>query len=249
MEALGVAEEGGVGVAEDVHPGLEEADELDVPEVHRTRARRGLGQAVHVGAQVPDTLGVLALGGRQPELLGVVAEGGVGGDQVLVERVARHLREVVLEDARALADRLDDAELAVRVVVGEDLTPPQEEVVRPPARAAAELVLDHVGERGREDLAADERAIVGEPRPEVELEAIVCALGEVQDERRRQQPDEDEDRQDSLEHPQGSSRYAASNSPAAPIPPPTHMVTMPQRFFWRFSSSISVPVSRAPVIP
>ena len=33
------------------------------------------------------------------------------------------------------------------------------------------------------------------------------------------------------------------------MPPPMHIVTMPQRFFWRRSSSSSVPVMREPVMP
>jgi len=41
----------------------------------------------------------------------------------------------------------------------------------------------------------------------------------------------------------------ASKSPAAPMPPPMHMVTMPYFFFWRRSSSSRVPVMREPVMP
>jgi hypothetical protein len=164
---------------------------------------------------VPDTLGVLALGGRQPELLGVVPEGGVRGDEIRVEGIARHLRQMVLQDAGALARRLDDAELPVRVVVGEQLRPPQDDVVRTPAGAAPELVLDDVGEGGREDLAADERTVVGKARREVELEPIVGALREVQDERRSQQGGDDQDRDDA---PEQSQRAATPPRTARPRP-------------------------------
>ena len=43
--------------------------------------------------------------------------------------------------------------------------------------------------------------------------------------------------------------HATSNRPAAPWPPPTHMVTMPYLFPRRFSSRSTVPVNREPVMP
>jgi hypothetical protein len=49
--------------------------------------------------------------------------------------------------------------------------------------------------------------------------------------------------------PRPHLQIAASKSPAAPMPPPTHIVTMPQRFLRRRSSSSRVPVMREPVMP
>src|SRR5580704_2222962 len=51
-------------------------------------------------------------------------------------------------------------------------------------------------------------------------------------------------------HRRGTALHQVrSNIPAAPMPPPMHMVTMPYRAFLRCKSRISVAVSFAPVQP
>src|SRR5215468_1700957 len=138
---LAILEQVGVRVAEHVAPALHEADQLDHPAGDGLRLRWRRAQPVDVAPQRRDTVAELALCGRPHEAILVVAEGGVGDDQVGVVLGGRHLGQVILEHAQALAEREDDAPLAVGVVVRHDVRAPEDEVVRPPARAVAQLVI------------------------------------------------------------------------------------------------------------
>ena len=103
---------------------------------------------------------------------------------------------MVLEHAHALAQRLDDAELAVGVVVGQDVRTPEKEIVRPPARPVAELVLHDGDEGGGEGLSRNDFLTGRERGADVEVEAIVPLLQEVKRDGNRQECDHYEDEHD-----------------------------------------------------
>src|SRR5207245_10632356 len=122
-------------------PGHAGPEQLPVTLRDRVRGAERRLEAAHVLVQIPDAFAVAALRRREPELMLVVAEHEVRLHQVRVEGVARYLREVVLHDTDRLAQRLDDAELAIRVVVGPQRRAPEEEGVRTPGEAAAQLAV------------------------------------------------------------------------------------------------------------
>src|SRR5579872_1297016 len=98
---------------------------------------------------------------------------------------------MILEDAHRLAHRHDDAELAVGVIVGENFWAPQEEIIRTPSEGRMEFVIDDFGQRGGENLTRLEGLIGRKFRIDIEIEAIVTLLPEVQ-----QQPSADPSTED-----------------------------------------------------
>ena len=139
-------------VSEHVTPRLEETDEFDVPSIQELRAQRILVQPGDVALEVLDATPETALGGGEPELLGVIAKHRVGLHELRVVLIAGDLREMILQHACRFANGENDAELPARIVVGEQLGSPEEEVVRPPARHRIELVPHHRGDRRRHAL-------------------------------------------------------------------------------------------------
>ena len=129
-----------------------------------------------VGVQAVNPAGDAALGRGKPQLGGVIAEQGVSFEQVRIVLVTGDLGEVILEHPRTLAYGLQDAELAVGVVIGPQGRSPEDKIIGSPAKSVMEFVV-HQRDQGRgENLPGLERLSRRILGIQVQREAVVTAL-------------------------------------------------------------------------
>ena len=104
---------------------------------------------------------------------------------------------------------MDDAELAIGVVVGTDLRAPQEEIVGTPAEAGVEFVVHDRGQRRGVNLAGHERLVGRKLLVDIVVETVVILLAEMKREAAAK-PDQKEGRspkQDSVPVHRKASRH------------------------------------------